>query len=208
MADFDFMPHNDHLLVPAFGSEQVNLQSSDFLRNMFNMPLPTNDAPLTVSTDASLLLPAHQIVSPAGTNSSGPSSPTAGPFTPTQPHPGFGFPGLPNNMYNPDTQMQAEANLQMQNFELSGYSWPTSAWQDETSMGMLHNDFDLNSIPSLEMGSSKYIEEYVASPQAMALGDYSQEYPGEFMAEYQPDYVQYEQDQYLEGQQGTESTNF
>ncbi|KAE9406035.1 hypothetical protein BT96DRAFT_988008 [Gymnopus androsaceus JB14] len=60
MSDFDFMPNNEHLMAPAFGHEQPNLHSSQFLQNMFNMT--SNEALLTVSTDTSLLLPAHQIV--------------------------------------------------------------------------------------------------------------------------------------------------
>jgi len=214
VTDFDYMPPNEHLMAPTFENGQSNLQSSDFLRNMFNMPLPSNEAPLVVSTD---LLPAHQIVSPSssmGTNSSGPSSPTVGPFTPTlsvHPHPAFAFNGLSSNVGVSDTQAQAEMDLQMQmspSFDFSGYSWSTTAWQDETNVGLLHSDFDLNSVPSLEIGGPKYAGEYATSPQIIAPDEYSQEYqyPSEFMAEYQPDYVQFEHGQYFEGQHSTESS--
>ncbi|KAE9406132.1 hypothetical protein BT96DRAFT_811422 [Gymnopus androsaceus JB14] len=222
MSNFDFMPNNEHVMAPAFGHEQPNLHvsfvlSSQFLRNIFNMT--SNEAPLTVSTDTSLLLPAHQIVSPASsidTNSSGPSSPATGPFTPTHPthpHSAFDLNGIPNNACLSDSQMQAELDMHMQMspaFDFSGYSWPV--WQDESSTGMLNNDFDLNSIPSLEIGGPKYVDEtsnYVASPEALGMSEYAheyqQEYPNEYIAEYQ-EYVPLGHNQYLEGQQSTESS--
>ncbi|KAJ3713253.1 hypothetical protein DFJ43DRAFT_1127801 [Lentinula guzmanii] len=221
MADFDFMPNPEHLLAPAFGTEQPNLQvkilqSSEFLRNMFNMNV--NEGPLTVSTDTSLLLPAHQIVSPAstmGTNSSGPSSPTNGPFTPIHPIP-FDLDDIPNACV-PDSHMQPELDTQMQmspSFNFSGNYWPMqSVWQDESNMAMMHNDFDLSSIPSLEMGDSKYVDEtntYMAPPEAMGMGEYHQEYQqdysNEYLTEYQQDYVQLEPGQYFEVHQSTESS--
>ncbi|KIK54880.1 hypothetical protein GYMLUDRAFT_48274 [Collybiopsis luxurians FD-317 M1] len=219
MADFDFTPSNEHLLAPAFSQEQSNFQSSEFLRNMFNMP-PSSE-PLTISTEPSMLLPAHHIVSPASTmmdnNSSGPSSPATGPFTPTlpmHPHPGFDLAGVPNNACAPDSQLQ-DMQMQMSSpeFDFSGYSWPTSSvWQDEPTSGIMNNDFDLSSIPSLEIGASKFIEEptYMASPEAMGIAEYSQEYsqeyPSEYMADYQQGYGQLEHGQYLEGHQSTESS--
>ncbi|KAJ3859622.1 hypothetical protein EV359DRAFT_50558 [Lentinula novae-zelandiae] len=219
MADFDFMPNHEHLLAPAFGTEQPNLQvrfvlSSEFLRNIFNMSL--NEAPLTVSTDTSLLLPAHQMISPApsmGSSSSGPSSPTTGPFTPTHPihsHNAFELSNIPNSACVPELDMQ----LQMPNVGFSANYWPMqSVWQDESNMEMMHNDFDLNSIPSIQMGGPKYIDEtntYGASPEVMDLGEYSQEYrqdySNEYMAEYQQDYVQLGHSQFFEGHQSTESS--
>jgi hypothetical protein len=212
METFDFTPSNEHLLAPAFGHEQGNVQSSEFLRNMFNMP--SSQALLTVSTDASSLLPAHQLSSPA---SSGPPSPAAGPFTPTHPmhpHSGIDMNGFLNTCV-PDSQLQADLDMQMQMspaFDVSSYSWSaTSIWQDETNMGMTHADFDLGSIPSLEIGGPKYVDTttYVTSPEAIGMSEYSQEYPQEYqheyMTEYQ-DYVQLEQGQYLEGHQSAGSS--
>jgi hypothetical protein len=220
MSDFDFMPNNEHLVAPAFGHEQPNLHSSEFLRNIFNMT--SNEAPLTISTDNSLLLPAHQIVSPAssmGTNSSGPSSPATGPFTPTHPtnpHSAFDLSGVPNSAYLSDAQMQADLEMQMSPaFDFSEYSWPISSiWQDhQSNLGMLHNDFDLNSIPLLEISGPKYVDQtssYVGSPEAMGMGDYvqeyQQEYSSEYIADYQQEYVPLEHSQYLEGQQSTGSS--
>lgn len=196
---------------------ELYVQSSEFLRNMFNMT--TNEAPLTISTDNSLLRPAHQIVSPAssmGTNSSGPSSPAAGPFTPTHTtHPRSAFDlSIPNITCFPDAQMQAELDMQMQMspaFDFSGYSWPVnSVWQED--VGMLHNDFDLSSIPVLEIGGPKYVDEpcYMPSPENLAMGEFAQEYQQEYSSEYSPEYRQeyipLEHGQYLEGHQSTESS--
>lgn len=175
-----------------------------------------NEAPLTVSTDTSLLLPAHQMISPAssmGSSSSGPSSPTTGPFTPTHPihsHNAFELSNIPNSACVPELDMQ----LQMPNVGFSANYWPMqSVWQDESNMEMMHNDFDLNSIPSIQMGGPKYVDEtniYGASPEVMDLGEYSQEYrqdySNEYMAEYQQDYVQLGHSQFFEGHQSTESS--
>ncbi|KAJ4472939.1 hypothetical protein J3R30DRAFT_3684848 [Lentinula aciculospora] len=228
MADFDFMPSHEHLLAPAFGTEQPNFQmselmcvrqqSSEFLRNIFNMT--SHEAPLSVSTDTSLLLPAHHIVSPAstmGTSSSGPSSPATGPFTPTHsthPRDAFNLGNIPSSAFVPDSHMQTalDMQIQMSGFNFSGNYWPMqSVWQDESNM--MHGDFDLSSIPSLEMGGPKYVDAtstYLASPEAMEMNEYSQEYQQEYsnecLAEYQQEYVQFEHSQYFEGHQSTESS--
>ncbi|KAJ3841246.1 hypothetical protein F5878DRAFT_658664 [Lentinula raphanica] len=223
MANFDFLPNQGHLLPPAFGAEQPELQSSEFVRNMFNMT--SNEAPLTLSTDSSLLLPAHQIVSSAstvGTNSSGPSSPNNGPFTPiypTHPYDSFDLSSVSNNSCLPDSHVQPnlDMHLDMSTSSVFPYSanyWNMhSAWQDESNMAMMHNDFDLSSIPSLEMSSPKYVDEsnaYIASPEAMGMGEYPQgyrqEFSNEYLAEYQQDYAQPEPGQYFEGCQSTESS--
>jgi len=77
-------------------------------------------------------------------------------------------------------------------------------------MGIMNNDFDLGSIPSLEIGGPKYVDAYPASPEAMRMGEYSQEYSQEYSSEYVGDYQQefvaLEQGQYIEGHQSTESS--
>ncbi|KAF5365492.1 hypothetical protein D9757_012994 [Collybiopsis confluens] len=200
MANFDFAPSYEHH-APAFDLEQPNFQSSEFVRSMFNMP--SNAGSLTISTEPSLLLPAHQIVSPSssiGNSSSGPSSPVAGPYTPTQSlHPQSSVDCAS------DPHMHSELDMNMQSY--AGYGWSIgSVWQDETDMGIVNNDFDLSSIPAIEIGGPKYGDVYTASPEAMRMGEYSNEYAQEYSNEYIGDYQDDFSGQYIEGYQSTESS--
>ncbi|CAA7261246.1 unnamed protein product [Cyclocybe aegerita] len=107
MTTFDFVPTNQSAYLPSSypmpGQFEASLQSSEFLRSIFNNPnTPANghrnSEPAThlqhlnmshqQQQPDTLLLPAHHIVSPAssigsGSGSSGPSSPSSGPYTPT-----------------------------------------------------------------------------------------------------------------------------
>ncbi|KAF5311069.1 hypothetical protein D9619_007656 [Psilocybe cf. subviscida] len=105
--DFDFVPNPSYVAPASFAMSsqfESNLQSSDFLRSMWNAPpsnmhhgvAPLHQFSFTNSADnmhhqkPTSLLPAHQIISPSnsigstgsGSGSSGPSSPANGPFTP------------------------------------------------------------------------------------------------------------------------------
>lgn len=161
------------------------LKSSEFLRSMFNTPSQRNNSTplqqLTMSTPASstssndaLLLPAHQIVSPG---SSGPPSPSSGPYTPTSMF-------LPQNTYTlqVDTSLEAQAqaemelhaNMQMQQ-EFAAFTWDSgSLWSSEPAV-LLTDDFDINAIPPLELGIPKYTENVAVAHNQSGL-EFGQEF--------------------------------
>jgi hypothetical protein len=189
LSNFDYLP-SDSLMPPSFGQAgqfEASLQSSEFLRSMFDMSgqpaigqrnevMPLQGLPM--SQDPSVLLPAHQIMSSSssiGSGSSGPSSPRSGPFTPTssmlchsfsQLNPSGDSPHQQlhhnnNNGCAPEQQSQTDLELQMemqlqQDLEFASYSWENnSMWQTGPEI-LLGDDFDLNSIPPIELGLPKF----------------------------------------------------
>jgi hypothetical protein len=127
---------------------------------------------LSVPEHSAVLLSANQMLSPSSsigsTTSSGPSSPTSGPYTPVS--------TLISENYVPsdaDAQAQAEIDLQMEmqmQQEFAAYSWGNngSLWGSESVL--LRDDFDLNSIPPIELGVPKYTENLtLAAPNASGL---------------------------------------
>lgn len=149
---------------------------------MFNMNHGQELQPLDLSHE-SMLLPPHQIVSPAssiGSNSSGPSSPHSGPFTPTAmlahhfSHLATADPSsLQCGADSPQHIMDLEMGLQMQlqqqqemnESQFSSYAWgdSTSLWSsDSTDLMFTGDDFDLSAIPPIELGIPKYLQEYEA----------------------------------------------
>jgi hypothetical protein len=120
---------------------------------MFNIPSQ-------LSHEQMPLLPPHQLISPS---SSGPSSPASGPFTPTSALlASFSHLGTsPDQAHYPhcgsESQSQAELDLQMEmqlQQEYASYSWETNMWPGNTEL-LLGNDFDLGSIPPIELGVPK-----------------------------------------------------
>ncbi|KAF8196130.1 hypothetical protein BJ912DRAFT_956419 [Pholiota molesta] len=187
VSGFDYLP-NPSYVAPSFamqGQFEASLQSSEFLRSMFNTPSQRNNSTplqqltmsmhpnMNSSTDA-LLLPAHQIVSPG---SSGPPSPSSGPYTPTSMF-------LPQNTYtlpvdnSLEAQAQAEmelhANMQMQQ-EFAAFTWDSaSLWSSEPAV-LLTDDFDINAIPPLELGIPKYTENVAVAHNQSGL-EFGQEF--------------------------------
>jgi hypothetical protein len=173
MSSFDYLPSNSYAppSFPAPGQFEANLQSSEFLRNMFNTSGQRNSQftqlhHLAVPEHNAIL---HQIVSPSASTSSGRSSPTSGPYTPITAL-------LSENYADPcslDAQAQAEMDLQMEmqmQQEFAAYSWGSngSLWGSESVL--LRDDFDLNSIPPIELGMPKYTENLtLATPHTSGL---------------------------------------
>ncbi|KAG6823979.1 hypothetical protein H0H93_002721 [Arthromyces matolae] len=111
--------------------------------------------PLDVSE--SMLLPAHQIVSPSSSISSMPSSPHTGPLTPRSAILSQGYPLHPTNTLDDssdssqeDLDLQMEMQLQQ---EYAQFSWTnaTNSWQSPSEL-LLGNDFELSAIPPIELG--------------------------------------------------------
>jgi len=196
MSSFDFIPSNNYMpqSFPAPGQFEASLQSSEFLRSFYSNTATghRNSEPSTQlqhlnigSTDA-LLLPPHQIVSPAssiGSGSSGPSSPATGPYTPTSAAllSSHSYPQLSScGDAALDAQAQAEMDLQMEmqmQQEFAAFSWGenNSMWNSEPSV-LLGDDFDINAIPPIELGVPKYTESLtLAAPNSSGL-EFGQEY--------------------------------
>lgn len=158
-------------------------KSSEFLRSMFTAPLPTHRnnssthlQQLNLGSSDSLLLPTptQQIISPGSSStgsSSGPSSPSSGPYTP------ISAPVHPHNYAQLaadaglDAQAQAELDLQMEmqmQQEFAAFSWGNhgSLWSMDPPE-LLASDFDLNSIPPIELGG-KFAESGTVGPHCAA----------------------------------------
>lgn len=217
MANFDYRP-SQHLMPPVMPEfAQQGLQSSDLMQSMYDMSsqhaqpvnVPSRLQPLTMPHESTMLLPAHSIVSPASSiasGSSGPSSPATGPFTPTShmlPHPAFsqlGQQGIPSNACSPEMHQEQE----FMPMEMHGdigyptYSWDNnSMWHGESAM-LTSGDFDINSIPPIELGYSKYHTQEVEPSTAEFDHEYSQEsyidYAPEYTHEYSQEYSQPQHD--------------
>lgn len=110
-------------------------------------------------------------------STSGASSPSsAGPYTPVSTLIRENYvPSDPcNNNNNVDAQAQAEIDLQMEmQQEFAACSWGNSSehqslWDPESVL--LRDDFDLNSIPPVELGMPKYTENLtLAGPNTCGL---------------------------------------
>jgi len=98
-------------------------------------------------------------------STSGASSPSSGPYTPVST---ISENYVPSDPCNADAQAQAEIVLQMEmQQEFAAYSWG-NIWGSESML--LRDDFDLNSIPPIELGAPKYTENLtLAAPDTSGL---------------------------------------
>ncbi|KAF8156077.1 hypothetical protein B0H34DRAFT_783649 [Crassisporium funariophilum] len=182
VSGFDYLPSNSHLPTsyPMPGAFEASLQSSDFLRSMFNYPGQRNSSThlgqLSLpSSHDSMLLPSHQIVSPAssiGSGSSGPSSPTSGPYTPTSAFLSYSLSDDVNAQAQEESDRQAHMQIQE---EFAAYNWSdNSVWSSDSMIQS--DDFDLSAIPPIELGVPKYTESLtLAAPNASGL-EFGQEF--------------------------------
>ncbi|KAF8899512.1 hypothetical protein CPB84DRAFT_1731018, partial [Gymnopilus junonius] len=188
MSSFDFVPNQNAfappLSYPLPSQFEASLQSSEFLRSMFNTTGHRHSEPtlqqLTVpSPDA--LLPAHQIVSPPSSispGSSSPSSPMAGPYTPTSTFLSQNYTHLGPDA-SLEAQAQAEMELQMEmqmQQEFAAFNWDSNnLWSSESSV-LLGDDFDITAIRPVEFGMPKYTENVtVLAPNTSTL-EFGQEF--------------------------------
>ena len=154
-------------------------QSSDFLRNMFSTPSQRSSQfpqlhQLALPEHNAVLLAANQMVSPSSSmdsNSSGPSSPTCGPYAPESALLSENY--MPSDPCGVDAQARAEIDLQLEmqmQQAFAAYSWGNggSLWGSDSVL--LRDDFDLNSIPPIELGVPKYTENLtLAAPNTSGL---------------------------------------
>jgi hypothetical protein len=167
--DFDFRPTNNQL----FGAE---FQSSDLMRNMFNLDSTTTSAPSLRPLD---MIAFNSSINSAG--SSGPSSPLSGPYTPTSStmleHSFTQIEAATPEEWSmgmeifpcPDPSALGSGTLSQTEFcspstASSEFSWPgsesSSLWSSnsnpESAIIFSGDDFDLNAIPPIQLGLSKY----------------------------------------------------
>ncbi|KAG6329899.1 hypothetical protein ID866_9190 [Astraeus odoratus] len=132
------------------------LQANGFYHGMFeNAGMPH---PLSISSDTAMLH-ANQMVSPAtsiASDSSGPSSPDAGPFTPVISVPSANFSTYASSSSCiPESQMEEIVLCGGDNNVQFGYSAQFSMWENtwENQDNLLAGDeFDMSAIPPIELG--------------------------------------------------------
>jgi len=151
-ANFDYVPNNNFSFSQS-GQLEASLQSSEFLRSMFSMPVDPRHSlhPLDVSQE---LLPPLSILSPGssvGSTSSSPSSPSTGPITPQQ----VIAQSFAVNASEPKTQAELDLQMEMQH-GYTGYAWGSNVLWPVHSELFLQNDFELSAIPPIELGDCKY----------------------------------------------------
>jgi hypothetical protein len=159
-SSFDFIPNDNFSFSQAGGQLEASIQSSEFLRSMFSVPVDPRDSlhPLHIPQEAHL---QHSVVSPISPIVS-PSSPLD-PSTPAQSiAQSFSIVGEPRT--------QADIDLQMQHCYPT-YWDPSVLWPTNTEM-FSSDDFDLTAIPPIEMGIPKF-------SQAMEF-EISHQYGGQY----------------------------
>jgi hypothetical protein len=189
MSSFDYLPNsNAYIPPPSYamsGQFEASLQSSEFLRSMFNTTGHRASAPslqqIHVSSNDAHLLPAHQIVSPPssiGSGSSGPPSPLSGPYTPTSALLSQNYTHLAPDA-SLEAQAQAEMDLQMEmqmQQEFAAYNWESNnMWSSESSV-LLGDDFDINAIRPVEFGMPKYTENIALAATHTSGLEFGQEF--------------------------------
>ncbi|KAF8954179.1 hypothetical protein BDZ97DRAFT_514398 [Flammula alnicola] len=174
---FDYLPNNNAYIPPPSdamsGQFEASLQSSEFLRGMFNTIGHGASAPslqeISVPSSDALPLPAHQIVSTLSAL-----------YTPPQAS------ALLSQNYthlapdtSPEAQAQAEMDLQMQmqmQPEFAAYNWESSSMWSSGSSVLLSDDWDINAIRPIELGMPKYTKNIaVAATHASGL-EFGQEF--------------------------------
>ncbi|TFK63608.1 hypothetical protein BDN72DRAFT_861977 [Pluteus cervinus] len=164
---FDYMPATDGFVPPpqSFGQAgqlEATISNSEYLRHFYPQATSQGSDPT-------------QLISPSSSSSSssGPSTPDASPYTPSSAILAHSFANLntgadPHGFMVPPAMSQADLDLhlemQMQN-EYASYNWENpQLWPGHVAFGceggapvsetlLGSDDFDLNSIPSVQMAS-------------------------------------------------------
>lgn len=152
--------------------------------NMSGQPTMAQRSEQTYDHHPMLLTSSNQLVSPSSSCSSGPSSPNTSPYTPTSAMLAHQFSQLSasgdssHNQHSrgcgsePQTQAELDLQVEMQlQQEYASYSWETnSLWPTGPEM-LMGDDFDLNSIPPIELGvpMPKYSEDMGMGESSHAL---------------------------------------
>jgi len=181
---FDFLP-DESLIPPSFsqqGAYEANLAPPEFYQGMFDMPNQTlmdkhnTLQPLTMPEHPMLLAP-HELISPASSMTSGYSSPTSPPLRPYTP-----VHMLPRQYSLPYESSETSHLSESQmidcdsptdaGMQYPSYSWEeTNMWSNDTEM-LMGEDYDLNSIPPIELGNAKFQDDLDQVNSTAAIHDY------------------------------------
>jgi len=157
---FDYLPRESSLMPPpAYAQEfQPPLHSTDFFQDMFNMTGQASPSlhRLTVP-EQPLLQSGQQTISPSSSiasGSSGPPSPHSGPYTPSL------FAAAPSSCDDFSSNPNSAVELQLPDLvDYPIYGWENNLWEGGAASAaaemLIGEDFDLASIPPIELGLSK-----------------------------------------------------
>lgn len=186
VSQFDFVPSRAFVPPPSFGQAgqfnaqpQAEQQPNFFYQPSFDMSTvpqastqTTSLHPLQIPQEPSILLPSQQqVLSPVSSidsSSSNPSSPYAGPYDPASViAASYHAQALQSQSSESSVCINAPAPINdasaQQAFDMfafqynSNFGWDQQGglWQDPSQI-MIGEDFDLNSIPPIELGVAKY----------------------------------------------------
>lgn len=193
---FDYLP-NETLMPPSFSQQpagyEANLAPPEFYQGMFDMP---DQAPLTdrhntlhpLTMPEPMLLTSLDLISPSSTSStsipsasstsgssgySSPTSPHAGPFTPVHTlHRQYSLEDCEQNQLSESQIIDCDSPTDM-GIQYPAYSWEnTDMWANGGSEMMLGEDFDLNSIPPIELGNAKFQDELNQFDSSASMQEY------------------------------------
>jgi len=181
---------NETLMPPSFSQPPIgyeaNLAPPEFYQGMFNMPdqTPLMDKhnmlqPLTMPEQPMLLSPV-ELLSPSPTSStslssgySSPTSPHAGPFTPVHTlHRQYSLEECEHGPLSASQTIDCDSPTDL-GMPYPAYSWEnTDMWANGGSEMMLGEDFDLNSIPPIELGNAKFQDDFNQFDPSATMQEY------------------------------------
>lgn len=131
-------------------------------------------------------LAPHELISPASSNGSSltssgyssPTSPQVGPFTPVHTLPRqYSLPNEDEQLSPIESQqpMDYDSPTDM-SLQYPAYSWEESNMWTHGQEMILGDDFDLNAIPPIELGNSKFQDEISPIDSSTPMQDYHQDH--------------------------------
>ncbi|KAH8822601.1 hypothetical protein DL96DRAFT_299577 [Flagelloscypha sp. PMI_526] len=143
---FDYVPPHQASYTP------MTYESTDLLRSMYNQHQQIPPPLSLPSSSTDLCSPASSTAS----TSSGPSSPDAVPFTPTsalisQPYMQSQYDAVTCEAMSQADLHEQQLQLQQQDWDLAGYAWDANSIWGPSDL-LIAEDFDINSIPPIELG--------------------------------------------------------
>lgn len=152
-------------------------QPPEFYQGMFDQTPMENKHNMLhpLNVEQTMLVAPHELVSPASTMSgySSPTSPHSGPFTPVQPmHRQYSL-GNEHGV-SCESQLYGSPDLALDYGQWGDGS--NGMWENGQEM-LFNGDFDLNSIPPIELGNAKFQDELNHQfDSSMSLPEYHDAY--------------------------------
>jgi len=192
---FDYLP-NETLMPPSFSQQpsgyEPNLAPPEYYQGIYNVPdqAPLVDKhnmlqPLTMPEQPMLLAPL-ELISPSSSSShsipsgySSPTSPQPGPFTPVHTlHRQYSMDDCEHNLLSDSQIVDCDSPTDMV-MQYPAYPWENNdMWANGSSEMMLGEDFDLNSIPPIELGNAKYQDDLNQFDSPSSMQEYGNDQYG------------------------------